>query len=372
MISFLIQLTKDLIACPSVTPEEAGSFNVLEKILVPLGFKVEKFQTQGVTNFYARYGTESPHLTFVGHVDVVPPGPGWNQEPFTPTIKEDILYGRGAVDMKGAIAAFVESVKIYLEGTHNFSGSLSFLLTSDEEGPGQYGIKSMVPWLKKTSQVPDFFLIGEPTSETKVGDTFKTGRRGSVNTLLTVKGQQGHVAYPESTLNPCPPLLKILKALTDRDLDKGYENFPPSNLEVVGLETSTQVTNMVPESAKAHINIRFNPHHTGKQLSQWIEDVCQQHTKDYDTQYHFSAEPFQSQTSPFHQSLHEALEEVCDAPPKNAPTGGTSDGRFLHTLAPLAELGLLNATAHQANEHLQLADLEKLSQAYLAFFNRFF
>jgi succinyl-diaminopimelate desuccinylase len=372
MTSSLIQITKDLIACPSVTPLEAGTFSVLEKWLIPLGFKIEKQKSRDVTNFYARYGRGGPHLTFVGHVDVVPPGLGWDQDPFEPTIKEGTLYGRGAVDMKGAIAAFVWAVKEFLGSTSTFSGSISLLLTSDEEGPGQDGIKIMAPWLQETEQVPDFFLIGEPTSENRVGDTVKTGRRGSLNTVLTVKGQQGHVAYPESTDNPCTALVEILEELTEQGLDQGYENFPTSNLEIVGLDTPTKVTNVIPESAQAYLNIRFNPHHTGKKLSQWIEDVCKRHAKNYETQYHFSAEPFESLTSPHHSVLYESIREICGSLPRNAPTGGTSDGRFLHHLAPLAEVGLLNATAHQANECVRMKDLEALCKIYSVFLNRFF
>ncbi|PFX11348.1 Succinyl-diaminopimelate desuccinylase, partial [Stylophora pistillata] len=365
-------ITKDLIACPSVTPLEAGTFSVLEELLVSLGFKIEKQKNGDVTNFYARYGNGSPHLTFVGHVDVVPPGFGWDQVPFEPTIKEGVLYGRGAVDMKGAIAAFVWAAKGFLDSTSTFSGSISLLLTSDEEGPGQDGIKGMTPWLQETEQVPDFFLIGEPTSENKVGDTVKIGRRGSLNTVLTVKGRQGHVAYPESTDNPCTTLIKILRKLTKQDLDQGYENFPASNLEIVGLDTPTKVTNVVPENAQAYINIRFNPHHTGKKLSRWIEDICKKHAKNYETQYHFSAEPFESLKSPLHFVLYESIREICGDLPRNAPTGGTSDGRFLHHLAPLAEVGLLNATAHQANECVGLIDLETLCKIYNVFLNRFF
>ena len=372
MTKYLIAITKELISCPSITPNEAGCFEIIKKYLIPLKFNIKIFKKNNTTNFYARYGKNDPHLTFVGHVDVVNPGNGWIYHPFTPTIKNNNLYGRGTVDMKGAISSFIEAIKIYFKENKNFFGSISILLTSDEEGTAKYGIKYMVPWLKKTKQVPNFFLIGEPTSEKIIGDNFKTGRRGSINNLLTIRGTQKHVAYSNLFNTPCNKLLKIIQLLIKENLDHGYMKFTESKLQITGLQTSTQVTNIIPKNAKGYMNIRFNPHYTGNKLKNWIKNICQKNTKNIEIQSQLSAEPFKSIKSSFHQKLFYAIQETNKNTPKNSLSGGTSDGRFLHTLSPMAELGLLRKTAHQINEHVHVQDLENLSRIYNCFINFFF
>lgn len=375
----LLELLDELVSCESVTPYDNGAQKVLIKQLKRLGFCVYP-QTFGKTtdrpiqNFYARYGKTGPNLCFAGHTDVVPPGSleKWDNDPFQMKLKNGQVYGRGVADMKGALAAYVFAVARFLSKNPNFKGSLSFLITGDEEGPADFGTKKVLDWLEKQKEKLTACLIGEPTSSLYLGDMIKIGRRGSLNCKITVQGTQGHVAYPDLADNPIPRLLDFLRALTARTLDQGYEKFQPSNLEIVTIDTGNTASNVIPEQVTASFNIRFNPCHTGEELMRWIQVLANKYAQNFKLETKISAEPFYTGEGHLTQAVSKAVRKIIGQPPMLSTTGGTSDGRFIHNYCPVVECGLKNETAHKINETVSLKDLEQLTDIYEETLNRFF
>ncbi len=358
-------LAEKLIAAPSVTPATGAVFDVLEGMLVPLGFEVHRF-VRGeapdgpVENLFAiRPGPAgSRHFAFAGHLDVVPPGEGWTSAPFAPERRGDLLYGRGAVDMKGAIAAMVAAVAdIPAE-----AGTISFIVTGDEEGPAVYGTRALIDFMEERGHRPDLCLVGEPTSVNRLGDMMKIGRRGSVNIWLEVDGTQGHVAYPHNADNPIPKLVAILAELDALVLDEGTEWFQPSNLEITDLEVGNPAHNVIPAKATARISIRFNDRHTGASLSEKVAGIAAKHGGT--ALPIISGEPFLTPPGEFSQMIADAVEAETGLVPEASTSGGTSDARFLRAVCPVIEFGLCNATMHKRDEAVALADLDTLGRIY--------
>ncbi|KJV41882.1 succinyl-diaminopimelate desuccinylase [Brevundimonas sp. KM4] len=373
-----VEMTRDLIRIPSVTPADEGAMDVLERHLTALGFTCRRLAFEGpggqgvharIENLYARRGTTSPNLCFAGHTDVVPTGPSdqWSSQPFNAEVKDGVLYGRGAVDMKGGIAAWVAAVSQVLADGEP-AGSLSFLITGDEEGPALHGTKRVVEALAAEGEVIDACVVGEPSSSQQLGDMIKVGRRGSLNTWITVHGKQGHVAYPERAANPAPVIAKLMARLNDRVLDQGYENFPPSNLEITTIDIGNPATNIIPAQATARLNIRFNPSHTGDALIDWLNreaGAMQAETGLQITLEHLcSGEAFLTEPGAFVEAVQDAVEAVAGRRPEASTTGGTSDARFIRALCPVLELGLVGQTMHQIDERVPTAELETLTAVY--------
>ena len=354
-----------LIEAPSVTPATGAVFDVMEAMLAPLGFAVHRFLAgeppEGpVENLFAiRHGPPgSRHFAFAGHLDVVPPGEGWSSGPFAAEQKGDLLYGRGAVDMKGSIAAMVCAVEAIPAET----GTISFIITGDEEGPAKYGTVPLIEHIRTMGAIPDFCLVGEPTSVNRLGDMVKIGRRGSVNVWLTARGAQGHVAYPHLADNPIPRLVALLAELDAIVLDEGSEWFQPSNLEVTDLEVGNRATNVIPAEARARLSIRYNDHHTGQALVERVTEIAAKHRTDVRATLHGEA----FITLPGAQSalVSAAIEAETGLAPELSTTGGTSDARFLRALCPVIEFGLTNATMHKTDEAVAVEDLHVLTRIY--------
>ncbi|NNE50070.1 MAG: succinyl-diaminopimelate desuccinylase [Altererythrobacter sp.] len=368
MNSALDYATK-LIAAESVTPATGEVFDVLEAQLSPLGFEVHRF-TRGegdegsdeapVENLFAiRRGPEgSKHFAFAGHVDVVPPGEGWTSSPFDPEIRGDLLYGRGAVDMKGAIASMVAAVaKVPAE-----TGTISFIITGDEEGPALHGTRALIDYMHEQGIQPDMCLVGEPTSVNQLGDMMKIGRRGSVNIWIEVDGTQGHVAYPHLADNPLPRMVTILSELNNLHLDDGTDWFQPSNLEITEVDVPNRAHNVIPAKAKARISIRFNDQHSGASLSKRVVEIAAKHGGT--ARPIISGEPFLTPPGVFSHIISLAVEAETGLKPEASTTGGTSDARFLRAVCPVIEFGLCNATMHKRDEAVAVADLDTLSRIY--------
>ena len=363
-----------LIRRPSITGTDAGALDTLQEQLEALGFVCKRYPfgegEDFVDNLYARLGTDAPNFCFAGHTDVVPTGDAakWAAEPFAGEVKDGQLWGRGAADMKGAIAAFVGAVSDLLATGWTPKGSISFLITGDEEGPAQNGTKKLLPAIAADGEVIDHCLVGEPTNPDQMGEMIKNGRRGSINTVLTVTGKQGHVAYPHRAVNPVPKLIEILSELTSRALDDGSEFFQPSNLEVTTIDVGNVAENVIPETATARFNIRFNIHHSGASLTEWIEGLVTKHQDGFDgeisTSIRVSGESFLTQPSGFTDIIQDAVEHVCGRRPALSTTGGTSDARFITHYAPVVEFGLVGATMHQVNERVDVSDIQTLTQIY--------
>ncbi len=357
-----IDLARGLIACPSVTPATGAVFDVLEAALVPLGFEIHRF-TRGepaVENLVAMRGSGSPHLGFAGHLDVVPPGDGWDGNPFEPRIENGILTGRGANDMKSAIAAFVAAASVAPHAT----GTLSLLITGDEEGPAAHGMVVIIDWLEQRGIKPDMILIGEPTSEDRLGDTIKIGRRGSVNMWIEVPGTQGHVAYPHLAANPVGALARIVAELDGWTLDEGTDAFPPSNLEFTEVLTPPGATNLIPGRAAARLNIRFNDLQRGADLVERVREVMLRHAPQSTLKALISGEAFLTPPGTLYDLVVGAIRAETGIEPKLSTGGGTSDGRFLIRLCPVVDFGLPNATMHKVGEHAAVADIEALTRIY--------
>ncbi|QIF80809.1 succinyl-diaminopimelate desuccinylase [Brevundimonas sp. 'scallop'] len=373
-----VELTRDLIRIPSVTPADEGAMDVLERHLMALGFTCRRLAFEGpggqgvharIENLYARRGNASPNLCFAGHTDVVPTGPSdqWSSQPFNAEVKDGVLYGRGAVDMKGGIAAWVAAVSQVLADGEP-AGSLSFLITGDEEGPALHGTKRVVEALAAEGEVIDACVVGEPSSSQQLGDMIKVGRRGSLNTWITVHGKQGHVAYPERAANPAPVIARLMARLNDHVLDQGYENFPPSNLEITTIDIGNPATNIIAAQATARLNIRFNPSHTGDALIDWLNreaGAMQAETGLQITLEHLcSGEAFLTEPGAFVEAVQDSVEAVAGRRPEASTTGGTSDARFIRALCPVLELGLVGQTMHQIDERVPTAELETLTAVY--------
>jgi len=360
-----VALASDLIRCPSVTPASGEVFDVLEAALKPLGFEVHRWvmgdAPDGPTeNMVAIRGSGSPHFGFAGHLDVVPPGEGWSIDPFEARIEDGVLVGRGANDMKSAIAAYIAA----LSRIGDSKGTLSLLITGDEEGFAVYGTPRIIDWLNERQIRPDMILIGEPTSVDRLGDTVKIGRRGSVNMWIDVPGTQGHVAYPHRADNPVPKLARVIAALDAVHLDEGTDVFPPSNLEFTGTDTPTHASNVIPGSATAQLNIRFNNLHKGADLVRMVEEVAEREAPGAKVRSRISGEAFLTPPGPLYDVIVEAIEEETGEKPELSTSGGTSDGRFLIQLCPVVDFGLPNASMHKVGEHAAVEDIHALSRIY--------
>jgi succinyl-diaminopimelate desuccinylase len=361
-----ITLAHALIAAPSVTPATGAVFDVLEAALTPLGFAVERFidgiEPDGpVENLLAvRRGSGPRHFGFAGHLDVVPPGVGWTGDAFAPEIRGDLLYGRGAVDMKGSIAAFVAAVA----ATPHEAGTISLIITGDEEGPAIFGTRALMEHMDARAIRPDMILVGEPTSVTRLGDMVKIGRRGSVNIWIDVPGTQGHVAYPHLADNPIPKLVRILAAIDAVALDEGNDWFQPSNIEFTDLDVGNGATNVIPASARARLSIRFNDQHRGADLVAMIERIAHDIDPAAKILGKISGEAFLTPPGDLSALVAEAIHAETDVIPEMSTTGGTSDARFLHALCPVVEFGLTNATMHKLDEAVAVKDIHTLTAIY--------
>ncbi|HBK14886.1 MAG TPA: succinyl-diaminopimelate desuccinylase [Erythrobacter sp.] len=365
----VLDLAKRLMAAPSVTPATGEVFDALEAMLAPLGFEVTRF-TRGegaagtpeapVENLFAiRRGPEgSRHLAFAGHLDVVPPGGGWTSEAFEPEVRGELLYGRGAVDMKGAIACMVDAAAQVPAD----AGTISFIITGDEEGPALHGTRALIDFMREQGHQPDLCLVGEPTSVNRLGDMMKIGRRGSVNIWLEVQGTQGHVAYPHLADNPIPRLVAMLADLDALVLDEGTDWFQPSNLEVTEIDVPNDAHNVIPAVAKARISIRFNDLHSGASLSETVGEIAEKHGGN--ALPIISGEPFLTPPGAFSDTIAAAVKAETGVDPEPSTTGGTSDARFLRSVCPVIEFGLVNATMHKTNEAVAVEDLAALGRIY--------
>jgi succinyl-diaminopimelate desuccinylase len=360
-----VELTRQLIACPSVTPARGEVFDVLEAALRPIGFEVHRFLSGEapdgpVENMVAIRGSGGPHFGFAGHLDVVPPGEGWTGDPFVPEERAGLLYGRGVVDMKGGIAAFAAACAQVPE----HRGTVSLLITGDEEGPSIYGTRAIMDWMAERGIRPDMIVIGEPTSEARLGDVVKIGRRGTVNMWITVPGTQGHVAYPHRADNPVPALARVIAALDAIHLDDGTEAFQPSNLEFTAVSTPTRATNIIPGAATAQLNIRFNELHRGEDLVALVRRTCEAAAPGTIVEAKVSGEAFLTPRGPLYELVTSAIREETGVEPQLSTAGGTSDGRFLIALCPVIDFGLPNATMHKLDEAAAVDDIRALTRVY--------
>lgn len=365
----VIELAKALIACPSVTPITAGAFDVLEKFLVPLGFTASRVvfedeRSEPVENIYLRYGTSGKNFCFAGHTDVVPPGDlaAWHVPPFEPIVKDGELIGRGAEDMKGAVAAFMIAAREFVKSAPK-DASVSMLITQDEEGKAINGTRKALAWLAERGEKIDACIVGEPTNVEKLGDMVKIGRRGSMRFHLTVHGKQGHAAYPERADNPCTRLVNMLHALKNTKLDDAYPSFPPSNLEITTIDVGNPTDNVIPAAAKAHFNIRFNPNFTSKTAEAWVRERIAPFGS-YEMVTLVTGEAFLTRDEHLIGVVSKAVKEVTGIDPTLSTTGGTSDARFIKDVCPVVEFGTTGRTPHMVNERVEVKTLEGLAQVY--------
>ena len=372
-----LTLAKELIKFPSITPKDAGAIGHLAKQLKRLGFncKILEFKDKNkkskpIKNIYARLGNKSPNLCYAGHTDVVPPGniEDWTVNPFKPIIKKNHLIGRGANDMKSSIACFVSAVEKFLKKNRKFNGSISFLITGDEEGLAINGTKKVVDYLKKRKEKIDFCIVGEPTNPNKLGEMIKIGRRGSISGTIMISGSQGHVAYPHLSNNPINTLVKICKKLNEQKLDKGNKNFQPSNLEFTSINVDNKATNVIPAAAKAQFNIRFNNFHTSNSLKKKINSVVKNLSKKnkckFKIDFHVSGESFLTKPNKTIYMAKNIIKRITKITPVFSTTGGTSDARFIKKISPCLEFGLVNKTMHKIDECVSLKDLKNLTKIY--------
>ena len=375
-----VEFTANLIRCPSVTPAEGGALDLLQQALEDSGFICHRlpFSEEGtpdVDNLYARYGTSQPNFCFAGHTDVVPTGPieEWSVDPFEAVVQDGMVVGRGAADMKGAIAAFTSAAERFISAG-NFDGSISFLITGDEEGPAINGTKKMLDWLKEAGEKLDICIVGEPTNPSELGEMVKIGRRGSMNMVLTVKGLQGHVAYPHLANNAAHSLVKMLNALLAEPLDQGNEHFQASSLQITSIDIGNPTENVIPGKAEARFNIRFNDIHSSDSLSEWIHEQVESVAADtdYDLSIRVSGESFVFQPGELSELISDATEKVIGRRPELSTTGGTSDARFIKNHCPVAEFGLISQTMHKVDERTRIDDIINLSEIYLAMLEAYF
>lgn len=374
-----VDLAAALIRKPSVTPADAGALDVVQGALEPLGFACERLPfgegVDRVDNLYARLGTAAPNFCFAGHTDVVPPGDeaAWSAPPFSARIAGGVLTGRGAVDMKGAVAAFIAAVSKFLARQGNPRGSISLLITGDEEGIAVNGTVKVLEHLRARGEAIDHCLVGEPTNPDRLGDMVKIGRRGSLTGELTVRGVQGHVAYPHLADNPIPRLVTLLARLDSHVFDQGTDHFQPSNLEIVTVDVGNPAANVIPAAARATFNIRFNTEHSGASLEHWLRTLCAETLGEGHTlKLTCSGDAFLTEPGPFTDLVTEAVAEVTGIRPELSTTGGTSDARYIHAMCPVAEFGLVNRTMHKVNEQVAIDDLQTLVRIYEAVLNRYF
>ena len=376
MPSYAVQLAQRLVRCPSVTPIEGGALDLLQDEFTRLGFDCTRlpFGTgeKRIDNLFARRGTSGPHFAFAGHTDVVPVGDAaqWQHDPFGGTLVDGKLYGRGAADMKGGIAAFVAAV-FALDGADD-TGSISFIITGDEEGDADFGTVKMVEWLQANDQVPDVCLVGEPTNPSRLGDVIKNGRRGSLSCQLRVDGGPGHVAYPHLPDNPITRLIAMLAPVNGTALDGGNDYFDPSTANVTSIDTNNDAGNVIPASVSAKFNIRFNTEHKSGDLIGWLEEHFNRVGGEWTATWRASAQPFVTPVGSFTALMQTAIETVTGQKPALSTSGGTSDARFITNICPVAEFGLVGQTMHQVDEHVDAADIDQLAKIYHEMLVRFF
>ena len=365
-----LKLAKELIRKPSVTPEDAGAINLLAKNLKSLGFNCKLVNFKNIKNLYAKLGKSSPNFCYAGHTDVVPPGniSDWSINPFKPVVKNNKLIGRGASDMKASIACFVAAVSKFKNKNKKFKGSISLLITGDEEGIAVNGTKRLVKYLKRKREKINFCLVGEPTNPSKLGEMIKIGRRGSITGRLTVIGVQGHVAYPHKANNPANTIVKILKKIKDLKLDKGTKNFQPSNLEVTKINIDNHADNVIPGSANAVFNIRFNDKHSASSLKRKLNNILRSMSKSnkcrFNVKYEVSGGAFLTKPNKTTYMIQNIIKKITGIKPKLSTSGGTSDARFLRNIAPCLEFGLVGKTMHKIDENVSVSDLKKLTKIY--------
>jgi len=372
-MSDVLELTRDLIARPSVTPEDAGCQALLATRLAAAGFHCERLRLGEVDNLWATHGRGAPVLVLLGHTDVVPPGPreAWTSDPFAPEVRDGVLYGRGAADMKGSVAAFVVAAEQYVAANPGHAGTLAVLLTSDEEGDAIDGVRHVARLFRERGQRIDWCITGEPSSTAKLGDLLRVGRRGSLSGTLTVKGVQGHVAYPHKARNPIHLAAPALAELTARHWDDGYESFPPTSLQISNLHAGTGANNVIPGELQVAFNLRYNPHWDAPRLEAEIDALLRRHGLDFDLRWHRSGEPFYTPEGRLREVARQVLGEFAGAPPEESTGGGTSDARFIAPLgAQCIEVGPVNASIHQVDEHVRVEDLQALPDLYRTLIER--
>lgn len=372
-MSDVLALARELIARPSVTPDDAGCQALLGERLARAGFRCESMRFGPVDNLWATHGEGGPVLVLLGHTDVVPPGPreAWASDPFTPEIRDGLLYGRGAADMKGSVAAFVVALERFVAAHPEHPGTVALLLTSDEEGDAIEGVRRVADAFRSRGQRIDWCITGEPSSTRRLGDLLRVGRRGSLSAALTVRGVQGHVAYPEKARNPVHQVLPALSELVARRWDEGYETFPPTSLQVSDIAAGTGASNVIPGELRVDFNLRYNPHWDAPRLEAEIEAVLARHGLDFTLRWHRSGEPFFTPEGRLRAAAREVLAGIAGAPPDESTGGGTSDARFIAPLgAQCIEIGPVNASIHKVDENVSVADLETLPDLYLALVER--
>ncbi len=362
-----LELARQLIACRSVTPEDAGCLGILEQRLAPLGFRCERMSSNGVDNLWARRGTASPVVVFAGHTDVVPTGPleHWQSDPFTPTIRDGVLYGRGASDMKTSLAAFTTAIERFVAAHPDHAGSIAVLFTSDEEGPATDGTVRVVEALKERGEKLDYCIVGEPTSVAKLGDMIKNGRRGSLSGHLVVKGVQGHVAYPHLARNPVHEVAAALAELAGIEWDRGNEYFPPTTWQVSNFTAGTGANNVIPGEARIQFNFRFSTASTLESLQTRVHGILDRHGLTYDLDWRYDGRPYLTRRGDLVEAVGRAIESVTGIETRLSTSGGTSDGRFIADICQqVVEVGPTNATIHKVNECIRLQELELLPEIY--------
>ncbi len=360
-----LPLAQALIRCPSVTPADAGALAVLEAALAPLGFTCHRMRFGEIENLFARRGTQGPHFCYAGHTDVVPPGEqGWTDGPFSGVVRQGVLYGRGACDMKGGIAAFVAGLTDYLAANPDHPGSISLLITGDEEGPARDGTVRVLEWMAANGHIPDMALVGEPTSRARLGDIVKVGRRGSMTAYITLFGTQGHSAYPQRADNPIHRLVRVLARLTAAPIDQGSQFFEPTTLQVTGFDVGNTANNVIPAEARAMLNIRFNDLHTSTALTEHLHAALRAEDARYEMRVDCSGESFLTSPGPFVEALRRAVERSTGAATTLDTGGGTSDARFIARYCPVAELGGVGATMHKVDECVPVGELRDLAALY--------
>ncbi len=372
-MSEVFELACALIARPSVTPDDAGCQQLIAQRLQRAGFAIEHLRFGEVDNLWATHGDGGPVLVLLGHTDVVPAGPraAWSSDPFAPELRDGVLYGRGAADMKGSVAAFVVALEQFVQARPDHRGTVALLLTSDEEGDAIEGVRKVAEVFRQRGQAIDWCITGEPSSKAVLGDLVRIGRRGSLSATLTVRGVQGHVAYPEKARNPIHEALPALQELAARRWDDGYDSFPPTSLQISNLHSGTGANNVIPGEATALFNLRYNPHWDAARLQAQCEAILHAHALDFDVEWHRSGEPFHTPEGPLRLAAREVLAEHAGAPPEESTGGGTSDARFIAPLgAHCIEIGPVNASIHKVDEHVRVADLEALPALYLRLLER--
>ncbi len=370
-----LDLAKQLISIPSVTPDDLGCQKIIADRLSNIGFNIENLRYGEVDNLWARYGTQSPLFVFAGHTDVVPTGPveQWRNDPFTPTIKDDVMTARGTADMKSSIAAMVCACENFFRDKDTINGSIAFLITSDEEGPAINGTVKVIEHLINNNEKIDWCLVGEPSSTNTLGDVIKNGRRGSLIGDLTIHGVQGHIAYPHLAKNPIHLFAGALKELSNEVWDNGNEHFPPTSFQISNINSGTGASNVIPGELKIQFNLRFSTEITEQQIKQRIENILNTHTLDYTLTWTLSGLPFLTPDGELVNAAQQAIKTVCDLETELSTAGGTSDGRFIApTGAQVVELGPINESIHKINENINIIQLEQLTRVYSEILNNLF